>query len=65
MASTAGRTMLKLTAAAAVLLGSFWLTLEILDYWATPQDPNADLIAGDGSDLWHELPGGLWQGAGR
>ena len=45
MASTAGRTMLKLTAGTAVLLGSFWLTLEILDYWATPEDPNADLIA--------------------
>src|SRR3982074_2869826 len=45
MASTAGRTMLKLTAGTAVLLGSFWLTLEILDYWAAPEDPNADLIA--------------------
>jgi hypothetical protein len=37
--------MRKLTSGAAVLLGSFWLTLEILDYWTAPDDPDADLIA--------------------
>jgi hypothetical protein len=36
--------MFKLTAGLAVLAGSFWATLKILDYWATPADPNADLI---------------------
>jgi hypothetical protein len=35
--------MFKLTAGLAVLAGSFWITLKILDYWA-PTDPDADLI---------------------
>jgi hypothetical protein len=38
------RTLLHLTTAAAVVLGSFWITLKILDYSAAPEDPNADLI---------------------
>jgi hypothetical protein len=41
---TATRTLLKVTAAVAVVLASFWLTMKLLDYLATPEDPNADLI---------------------
>jgi hypothetical protein len=31
-------------AALTVVVASFWLTLKILDYSTTPDDPNADLI---------------------
>jgi hypothetical protein len=44
MPATLGRTLLYIMAALAVALASFWLTLKILDYLATPEDPNADLI---------------------
>jgi hypothetical protein len=44
MPATLGRTLLKGMSALAVALASFWLTLKILDYSATPADPNADLI---------------------
>ncbi len=43
MAATTGRTIFWLAAGLAVLAGSFWITLQILDYWA-PADPDADLI---------------------
>jgi hypothetical protein len=36
--------MLTVTAGLAVLVGSFWISLQVLDYWATPPDPDADLI---------------------
>jgi hypothetical protein len=44
MTATLGHSLLKVTAAVAVVLASFWLTLKLLDYLATPEDPNADLI---------------------
>ena len=44
MPATLGRTLFNVTAALAVVLASFWLTLKILDYSATPEDPKADLI---------------------
>jgi hypothetical protein len=44
MPATLGRTLFNIMSALAVVLVSFWLTLRILDYWATPEDPNADLI---------------------
>jgi hypothetical protein len=44
MPATLGRTLLIGMFALAVALGSFWLTLKILDNSATPVDPNADLI---------------------
>jgi hypothetical protein len=39
-----GRTLFNIMGALAVTLASFWLTLKILDYFITPEDPNADLI---------------------
>jgi hypothetical protein len=44
MPATFPRTLLHLTAAGAVVLGSFWITLKILDYSVASEDPNADVI---------------------
>src|SRR5262245_65572689 len=38
------RMLLTITVAVVVLLGSFWATLRLLDYWNSPEDPNANLI---------------------
>jgi hypothetical protein len=44
MPATLGRTLFNIMAALAVVLASFWVTLKILDYSVTPEDPDADLI---------------------
>jgi hypothetical protein len=44
MPSTLRRKLFNIVAALAVVLASFWIALEILDYLGTPADPNADRI---------------------
>lgn len=44
MSSTLARTVLSVIAGFAVLLGSFWITLAVLNYRAKAVDPDANLI---------------------
>jgi hypothetical protein len=44
MRSSIGRVLLTATGGFAVVAISFFATMQILDYWLTPQDPNASVI---------------------
>jgi hypothetical protein len=44
MSSPVGRTLLQLTGALAVVAGSFWVTLRLIDYWSVPPDPSLSVI---------------------
>ena len=44
MRSSIGRVLLKVIGGIAVVAISFFATMQILDYWLTPQDPNANVI---------------------
>jgi hypothetical protein len=44
MGSSIGRVLLMMIGGFAVVAISFFATMQILDYWLTPQDPNASVI---------------------
>jgi hypothetical protein len=44
MRSSIGRVLFMVIGGFAVVAISFFATMQILDYWLTPQDPNADVI---------------------
>ena len=44
MGSSIGRVLLMVIGGFAVVAISFFATMQILDYWLTPQDPNASVI---------------------
>ena len=44
MGSSIGRVLLMVIGGFAVVAISFFATMQIIDYWLTPQDPNADVI---------------------
>ena len=44
MGSSIGRVLLMVIGGFAVVAISFFATMQILDYWLTPQDPNANVI---------------------
>jgi hypothetical protein len=44
MRSSIGRVLLKVIGGFAVVAISFFATMQILDYWLTPEDPNASVI---------------------
>ena len=44
MRSSIGRVLLMVIGGFAVVAISFFATMQILDYWLTPQDPNASVI---------------------
>ena len=44
MRSSSGRVLLMVIGGFAVVAISFFATMQILDYWLTPQDPNANVI---------------------
>jgi hypothetical protein len=44
MRSSIGRTLLRVTGGLLVVATSFFATMQILDYWLTPQDPTANVI---------------------
>jgi hypothetical protein len=44
MRSSGGRVLLMVIGGFAVVAISFFATMQILDYWLTPQDPNANVI---------------------
>jgi hypothetical protein len=44
MRSSIGRVLFTVIGGLAVVAISFFATMQILDYWLTPQDPNADVI---------------------
>ena len=44
MRSSIGRVLLMVLGGFAVVAISFFATMQILDYWLTPQDPNANVI---------------------
>jgi len=44
MGSSIGRVLFMVIGGFAVVAISFYATMQILDYWLTPQDPNANVI---------------------
>src|SRR5580704_11890859 len=44
MGSSIGRVLFRVIGGFAVVAISFFATMQILDYWLTPQDPNANVI---------------------
>jgi hypothetical protein len=44
MGSSIGRILLWIIGGLVVVAASFFVTLQVLDYWPTPQDPNANVI---------------------
>ena len=44
MRSSIGRVLFMVIGGFAVVAISFFATMQIIDYWLTPQDPNADMI---------------------
>ncbi len=44
MKSLSGRILIRVVAGCAIVAASFWSTLLILNYWSTPEDPNANRI---------------------
>jgi hypothetical protein len=44
MPSSVGRTVFQLSAALAVVAGSFWVTLKLIDYWSVPVDASGTAI---------------------
>ena len=57
MRSSIGRVLLMVIGGFAVVAISFFATMQILDYWLTPQDPNAKRDPRRGRDLWLRLQG--------
>jgi hypothetical protein len=44
MRSSMGRILFKVSGALLVVATSFFVTMQLLDYWLTPTDPNASVI---------------------